>query len=84
MVDDKVGGFMVKVDVVKLDLMMVDVMEDDFIKVDMMVVVDLVEVSGVEENVVKGVDEDYLKNELVRFDTYHRLDLDHQSLETTS
>jgi len=51
--------------------------EVDFIDVDV-VVVDLVEVCGVEED-VEGLDEDYLMNNLVRFGTYHWLNLDCRS-----
>jgi len=43
------------------------------------VVVDVVEDDVVKVGVVEVVDEDYLMNDLVRFGTYHRLDLNRRS-----
>ena len=69
---------MVEVDVVEVDMVVVDVVEDVIVEVDVVVVV-VVEDDVV--NVDKGVvvDEDYMMNNLVRFGTYHRLDLDRRS-----
>ena len=62
MVDDEVGGDMVEAIVIVVNLVVIGVVEVDFVYVD----------------VVVGVNEDYLINDLIRFDTYHRLDLDHR------
>ena len=54
---------MVEVDMLKIDLAVVGVMEIDVVGFDMVMV----------------VDEDYLMNNLVRFHTYNRLNLNHRS-----
>ena len=45
----------------------------------MLLEIDVVEVGVVDEDVMEGVDEDYLMNDLVRFGMYHRLNLNRQS-----
>jgi len=61
-----------------LILTVVGVMEVVIVEVDIVVVV-LVEGDVVEEDAGVVVDKDYLMNNLVRFSTYHRLDLDRRS-----
>ena len=60
-------------DVAVVDVLKFNVVDVDFVEVDVMMA------GGEEEDVAEGVDEDYLMNNLDRFDTYHRLDLDHRS-----